>query len=183
MRRLPVQALSLLAMMAVSACTSTQDILEPSAIAAAPPNAGIAPAEGDAGMTTARPLSAAIASRTRLRFDPIVGATVGAATPLTERLADRARGRGIGLAGSADPTATHVLKGYFSTLTEGSDTTVVYVWDIYDPSGNRLHRINGQQKAPSNGGEGWSSVSPETMQAIADTTIDQLAAWLAARPG
>ncbi|TKD15799.1 MAG: hypothetical protein E5W98_33445, partial [Mesorhizobium sp.] len=91
---------------------------------------------------------------------------------------------GITLAGSAGQTPTHVLKGYFSTMSEGKDTTVIYVWDVYDPAGNRLHRINGQQKAPSvNGGEGWAAVAPETMQAIADQTIDQFATWLGGQAG
>jgi hypothetical protein len=76
-----------------------------------------------------------------------------------------------------------VLKGYFSTLTEGGQTTVIYVWDVYDPAGNRLHRINGQQKAPSGGGEGWAAVPSATMQAIADSTIDQLSSWLASSTG
>jgi hypothetical protein len=188
--RLRLLAVSLLAV-AASSCSSTQDVLEPSAIAAAPPTAGAAQAAGDVGMAPAATastnasasLSPAIASRTRLRFDPIVGATVDAATPLTERLATRAKARGIGLAGSTDRSATHVLKGYFSTVTEGRETTVIYVWDVYDPSGNRLHRINGQQKSPSTGGEGWSAVPAATMQTIADITIDQLAAWLASSTG
>jgi len=128
--------------------------------------------------------SAAILSKTRLQVAPIVGASVEAATPLTAELQTRARQRGITLAGSADQTATHVLKGYFSTMTEGKDTTVIYVWDVYDPAGNRLHRINGQQKAPSvSGGEGWAAVAPATMQAIADQTIDQFAAWLGGGAG
>ena len=189
--RLPLLALSLLAAVAASSCSSTQDVLEPSAIAASPPANGIMQAEGDAGVLPAQTastnpsaaLNPAIASRMRLRFDPIVGASVDAATPLTERLATRAKARGISLAGSTDPSTTHVLKGYFSTITEGKETTVIYVWDVYDPAGNRLHRINGQQKAPSNGGEGWSSVSPAMMQKIADLTIDQLAAWLASSTG
>jgi hypothetical protein len=110
---------------------------------------------------------------------PIVGASVDVAAPLTAELQARAKQRGLTLVGSTDQTATHVLKGYFSTMSEGKDTTVIYVWDIYDPSGNRLHRINGQQKAPSVGsGEGWPAVAPATMQAIADQTIDQFAAWL-----
>jgi hypothetical protein len=114
---------------------------------------------------------------------------VEAATPLTAELQTRARQRGITLAGSADQTATHVLKGYFSTMSEGTDTTVIYVWDVYDPAGNRLHRINGQQKAPSvksgdsGGGDSWKGVSPATMRAIADQTIDQFAAWLGGKAG
>ncbi|RVC72570.1 hypothetical protein EN745_34220, partial [Mesorhizobium sp. M4A.F.Ca.ET.022.05.2.1] len=128
--------------------------------------------------------SAAAIARTRLQVAPIVGASVEAAAPLTAELQTRARQRGITLAGSTDQTATHVLKGYFSAISEGSDTTVIYVWDIYDPSGNRLHRINGQQKAPSvKGGDGWTAVAPATMQGIADQTIDQFAAWLGGQAG
>jgi hypothetical protein len=152
MKRLPLMAGSLLAVVAVSACTSTQDVLEPSAIAASPPADGALQAEAQGVLPvqtvstgTSAPLNPGIAARTRLRFDPIVGATVEVATPLTERLAQRARARGISLAGSSDPATTHVLKGYFSTLTEGGQTTIIYVWDVYDPAGNRLHRINGQQ--------------------------------------
>jgi hypothetical protein len=120
-----------------------------------------------------------VLARTRLQVAPIVGAPVEAAGPLTAELQTRAKQRGLTLVGSTDQTATHVLKGYFSTMSEGKDTTVIYVWDVYDPSGNRLHRINGQQKALSAGsGEGWPTVSPATMQAIADQTIDQFATWL-----
>jgi hypothetical protein len=190
MKRLPFLAGSLLAALAASACTKTQDVLEPSAIAAAPPSPGALQAETEAGLPvqtastkTTAALNPGIAARTKLRFDPIVGATVDVATPLTERLAQRARARGIALAGSADQSTTHVLKGYFSTMTEGGQTTVIYVWDVYDPSGNRLHRINGQQKAPAGSGEGWAAVPPVTMQAIADQTVDQLASWLASSTG
>lgn len=186
MTRLPISAVPLLVAVGLAACTSSQDVLEPSAIT--PPTAQI---EGDAGMVTqtapattaaASPLTAAVAARTRLRFDPIVGATVDAATPLTERLSTQARARGIAIAGNTDPTTTHIMKGYFSVMPEGGGTTVIYVWDVYDPMGNRLHRINGQQKA-SGTGEGWSAVSTATMQTIADNTIAQLANWLANSAG
>lgn len=199
MRRSHVTTVSLLGALALAACTNAKDVLEPSAIAppttltqtvpAAPGSAEAAtPAPSSpatAAPTPATPAqSAAILSKTRLQVAPIVGASVEAATPLTAELQTRARQRGITLAGSADQTATHVLKGYFSTMTEGKDTTVIYVWDVYDPAGNRLHRINGQQKAPSvSGGEGWAAVAPATMQAIADQTIDQFAAWLGGAAG
>ena len=208
MRRSHVTTVSLLVALALAACTNAKDVLEPSAITppatstqtlpATPGNtaaAVAAPAGASAGApaTAATPVtsaqSAAILSKTRLQIAPIVGASVEAATPLTAELQTRARQRGITLAGSADQTATHVLKGYFSTMSEGADTTVIYVWDVYDPSGNRLHRINGQQKAPSvnsgasAGGDSWKGVSPATMQAIADQTIDQFAAWLGGKAG
>ncbi|PBC21085.1 MULTISPECIES: hypothetical protein [unclassified Mesorhizobium] len=209
MRRSHVTTVSLLVALALAACTNAKDVLEPSAIT--PPAASAQPVPGAQGGTTATvaatsptapaattsaaattttPLtsaqSAAILSKTRLQIAPIVGASVEAATPLTAELQTRARQRGITLAGSADQTATHVLKGYFSAISEGKDTTVIYVWDVYDPSGNRLHRINGQMKAPSGAGAGadsWKGVSPATMQSIADQTIDQFAAFLGGKAG
>lgn len=109
---------------------------------------------------------------------PIVGASVEAAGPLMEELQQRARQRGVALAGSSGQNATHVLKGYFSVLNEDGAATVIYVWDVYDPAGSRLHRISGQQKAQAvNGAEGWPSVAPDTLRAIADATMDQLSSW------
>lgn len=204
MRRSHVTTVSLLVALALAACTNAKDVLEPSAITppatstpSTPATQGAVPAPSPADpattitgapATATTPVtpaqSAAILSKTRLQIAPIVGASVEAATPLTAELQTRARQRGITLAGSADQTATHVLKGYFSAMSEGKDTTVIYVWDVYDPAGNRLHRINGQLKAPSvNGGDSWKAVSPATMQAIADQTIDQFAAWLGGKAG
>jgi hypothetical protein len=192
MKRLPfLTALPValpVALLVLAGCSSTQDVLEPSAVAASPPSPGALqdaqPAStGSTSTASAAAFNPGIAARTRLRFDPIVGATVEVATPLTQRLAERARARGITLAGSTDPATTHVMKGYFSTLAEGGQTTVLYVWDVYDSAGNRLHRINGQQKAPAGSSEGWTAVQPVTMRAIADNTIDQLTSWLASSAG
>ncbi|AZO74219.1 MULTISPECIES: hypothetical protein [unclassified Mesorhizobium] len=197
MRRSQVTTVSLLAALALAACTNAKDVLDPSAVkppadsaqalpatqgtsaTTSPTTTSPAPAATAAASASATPAQTAALAKTRLQVAPIVGASVEAAAPLTAELQARARQRGVTLVGSTDQTATHVLKGYFSTMTEGKDTTVIYVWDVYDPSGNRLHRINGQQKAPSVGSaEGWSSVAPATMQAIADQTIDQFTAWL-----
>jgi hypothetical protein len=196
MRRSQVTTVSLLAALALAACTNAKDVLDPSAVKpptasaqALPATQGTSatsqtttsppPATAPTALAPATPAQTAALAKTRLQVAPIVGASVEAAAPLTAELQARAKQRGVTLVGSTDQTATHVLKGYFSTMSEGKDTTVIYVWDIYDQSGNRLHRINGQQKAPSAGsGEGWPAVAPATMQAIADQTIDQFAAWL-----
>lgn len=187
MSRALATALTVLSALSLAACT-TSDVLEPSAMVSNPPAAAsttpspIAP--GDAAVTPAPggESVAAINSSAKIQFAPIVGSTVEAVTPLTERLATRARERGIGLARSDEPGASYVLKGYLSAITEGRETMVIYVWDVLDTSGNRLHRIQGQQKVAGNG-EGWAAVPDTTMQTIADTTVDQLALWLGGRTG
>ncbi len=178
MRRSAAIALSLAAALAVSACTSTEQTLDPNAIS---PSGQASPATAAAAPDSAALAAAAAASRVEIA--PIVGASVEAAAPLTERIAVRARERGLRLAGSGDGPSTHVLKGYFSAISEGRETIVIYVWDVLDPAGNRLHRIQGQEKAPARGAEGWASVTPAVMQRIGDQTVDQLLVWLAAKPG
>jgi len=163
------------ALAVVAACNSPKDALDPSSIKPTEQSNALASAEGtDAGAPTLAPAPAAPAP-----LSPQTAAIV------TERLGVRARARGITLAGSTDTSPPGIImRGYFSAMTEGANTTVVYVWDVYDPAGTRLHRINGQQSAASTGaGDGWPTVAPTTMQAIADSTIDQLVDWLAARAG
>lgn len=189
-----VALFAMLAAGALGACTSTQDVLEPSAIT--PPPAGVATADSgfdplanaqagavpspSAGATASVPTAAgATLSAVRLQFAPIVGTSVEAATSLSGRLTTHARDRGIRVVGRTDSGATHMLRGYFTPLIEGRDATVVYVWDVYDPAGNRVHRISGQEKTTAGSGTGWEAVPPATMQAIGDATIDQFASWLA----
>lgn len=162
----------------LAGCTSSQ-VLEPAALVGAAPS----PASPPAFPLAATGEVAAIASDARVQFAPVVGAPADAAAPLAGRLSARAGARGIALAGAGDSTATLVMKGYFSAISESGQTTVIYVWDVTDAAGTRVHRIQGQAKAPSSGADGWEDVAPATMESIADETIDRLAAWLSGRQG
>ncbi|NUS68359.1 MAG: hypothetical protein HOQ41_08405 [Ensifer adhaerens] len=130
----------------------------------------------------ALPKASAAASGT-IRFLPIIGAPVQAVTPLSKQLGADARARGLTIKGSADASSEHILKGYFSALKDGDKTTVVYVWDVLDGSGNRLHRIQGQDQVPGGGTDLWSGVPATTMQGIATKTIDAYLEWRQSQAG
>jgi len=137
---------------------------------------GTAPATG----APAAPQRSAGLKPGKLHIAPIVGAPVNVVTPLTHRINDDAKAKGIELAGNNDPGAAYVMKGYFSVLSEDNQTTVLYVWDVLDASGNRLHRIQGQEKVQGAAADSWSVVPASAMQAIADRTIQEYSTWLAA---
>ena len=139
---------------------------------AGPEPSGTAPPAG--------PVVAAVATRSTIQLAPVTGAPPETVTPLTARLTAHARERGIQVAGSGT-LPTHILKGYLSELSDANSTTVIYVWDVVDPAGTRLHRIQGTAKVKGKGG--WSAVSAKTLQAIADRTIDDFAQWLSGRTG
>ncbi len=137
---------------------------------------GTAPATG----APAAPQRSAGLKPGKLHIAPIVGAPVNVVTPLTHRINDDAKAKGIELAGNNDQSAAYVMKGYFSVLSEDNQTTVLYVWDVLDASGNRLHRIQGQEKVQGAAADSWSVVPASAMQAIADRTIQEYSTWLAA---
>lgn len=125
---------------------------------------------------------AAVSTSESIQFAPVIGAPANVLPALSSRLEARARQAGIPIIKSASG-ASIMMKGYFSAIADDGKTTVIYVWDVLDPSGNRLHRIQGQQAAPGGNGDGWSSVTPATMEAVADSTINQLATWLSRKSG
>jgi hypothetical protein len=120
-------------------------------------------------------------SKGTIRFLPIIGAPVQAVTPLSRELGNSARSNGLVIKGSSDQTAEHVLKGYLSAFADGRKVTVVYVWDVLDNSGARLHRIQGQESLPAKGNDAWSAVPPELMQEIGTATIAEYMKWLQAQ--
>jgi hypothetical protein len=122
--------------------------------------------------------SAATSGKNTIRFLPIIGAPVQAVTPLSKELGNSARANGLVIKGSSDQTAEHVLKGYLSAFSDGKKVTVIYVWDVLDNSGARLHRIQGQETVPGKASDAWSAVPPELMQQIGNATIAEYMKWL-----
>lgn len=112
-----------------------------------------------------------------IRFLPIIGAPVEVVTPLSKQLGAEARSHGLTIKAASDTSSQHILKGYFSALNDGGKTTVVYVWDVLDGTGNRLHRIQGQDTVNATAANLWSVVPPQTMQAIATKTINEYLSW------
>ena len=127
--------------------------------------------------------ASAVSASGTIRFLPIIGAPVQAVTPLSRQLGAQARASGLSIRASGDTSSDHILKGYFSAFGSGDTVTVVYVWDILDNSGTRLHRMQGQEQLPSSGRDPWSVVPPATMEAIGTRTINEYMAWKAAHSG
>ncbi len=187
MRMRTLAAASLLASLALSAC-KTSEALDPAAIQAKNESAvqeDVPGTTADALLPTpaALPPAGPVREGVRLQFAPVVGATVDTATPLARRLSARAAERGLVIVGKEAVPASHLLKGYFSAIAEDKETIVIFVWDVIGPDGNRLHRIQGQERVAASAENAWTIVPPQTMETIADRTIDELSRWLETHPG
>ncbi len=182
----------MLALGLLGACTSTTPP-EPLSTTAGEPvavDAGGAQADAANALTTdpaASPTSeaevkvAALATTANIHIAPVIGAPSGAVQPMNRQIASRSAERGLNLVPAGTSNATHNMKGYFSAITENGKTTVIFVWDVFDASGNRLHRIQGQETTPGSSPDGWSSVNSRMMETIGSRTVDEFADWLASR--
>jgi len=144
----------------------------------------LAAEEASEGTTdvAALPRAAATAGET-IRFLPIIGAPVEAVTPLSKRLGTEARSNGLTIRSASDTSTKYILKGYFSAMPDNGKTTVVYVWDVLDGSGARLHRIQGQETVGGTAADPWAAVPAHTMEGIAHKTIREYLDWRGSLPG
>jgi hypothetical protein len=158
----------------IASCNSTESTLN---VEGAKPAGNAVVAVNPAVAPTAGAQSAALGA-TRLQFAPIIGAPVEKVTPLSRELTNAAKARGLTIVPSADTNPSQILKGYFSLLNENGKVTVVYVFDVLDNSGNRLHRIQGQESTTaSSATASWEAVPDTVMVKIADATIASFVAW------
>lgn len=118
-----------------------------------------------------------------IRFLPIIGAPVQAITPLSRQLGAEARSSGLTIRASTDDSTEQILKGYFSAFADSGKVTVIYVWDVLDNSGARLHRMQGQETVQGQGADPWAAVPASLMQSIASKTIHEYLAWRQAQSG
>lgn len=198
MQRIKIIGIIGLLAMAIAGCNSTEQTLQPipGASQASGDNAGTVPAGGvDPFAGSASPATApqtpgtaqspvqsqaslpAGQVRGQIRFMPVIGAPVNAVTPLSRQLAVEARNRGLAILSASAPGGDHVLKGYFSADNFEGQTTVFYVWDILDPAGTRLTRIQGQETFPGGAGDPWASVPADVMERIATRSLADYVAW------
>ena len=153
------------AVIVVAGCSSGDTVGELAPIPATP---GAATLTGPAAVGTAS-----------FAFEPFTGVPGNAADELTRRIADAAGREGLILVRRVGAPATFRVKGYLTVVGNPTATTLTYVYDVYDASGRRLHRIAGQEPSGGTSGDPWSGITAETLEVVAERTVAALKAWLA----
>ncbi len=114
---------------------------------------------------------------TTFALQPLTNGPAELLFDLEDTLKQRAPTRQIKIVAADDPSADYQLKGYLSAVGDTTSTLLLYVWDITDRSGRRVHRISGQLTAGGSGTDPWAGVSGATISTTASETIDALGNW------
>jgi hypothetical protein len=96
---------------------------------------------------------------------------------LEESLRKFAATRNLTIVSYGDSAATYRITGYISAVGDVNRVLLVYVWDVFDADGNRVHRFSGQEPTGGSGADPWTAVSVQLIDHAARETIDALADW------
>lgn len=95
-----------------------------------------------------------------------------------DALKQKAPTRQLKIVAADDPTANYEIKAYLSAVGDSSGGLVIYVLDIFDRSGARVHRISGQLPAGGSTADPWATVhGTDVVVNAAQDAIDSLGNW------
>ena len=113
-----------------------------------------------------------------ITFLPFEGAPQSKASSLTRSLNSSAQTNGLAILPATRAGAKYRVKGYFSALNDGNGTLLVYVWDVVDGSGKRLHRINGRERTGTTKTDPWQAITDAEIERVAQDTTARLKTWV-----
>jgi hypothetical protein len=79
---------------------------------------------------------------------------------------------------SREQPSAYRVRGYLAVKVTKRQTTVSWVWDVFDQEEQRALRISGEETAKVRHRDAWAAADDVMLQRIARSSMDQLAAFL-----
>lgn len=115
---------------------------------------------------------------TVVSFLPFIGAPVNTADNIYKFIRENAERVGVRLALRLDEPATYRVKTHINAVGGETAMTYVFIVEIYDVSGERVHRFVGQETGAGSSGDPWNGASSGTNQQIGWRILSGVQSWL-----
>ena len=125
------------------------------------------------GLSAAQPRGATVA------FDSLDGLPPGQFQKLVGDLNEEAQSRRLAVI-SREQSSAYRVRGYLAVKMTKRQTTVAWVWDVFDQSEQRVLRISGEETAKGRPRDAWAVADDAMLRRIASTSMEQLAGFLTA---
>ena len=110
-------------------------------------------------------------------FESIDGPPPGQFRELVQALNNEAQTRRLAVISRESPS-TYRVRGYLAAKVTKRETTISWVWDVFDRDDRRALRIAGEEAAKGRHRDAWSAADDEMLRRIARSSMDQLAVFL-----
>jgi hypothetical protein len=123
------------------------------------------------GLSAAQPRGATVA------FDSLDGLPPGQFQKLVRDLNEEAQARHLAVI-SREQSSAYRVRGYLAIKVTKHQTTVSWVWDVFDQEENRTLRISGEETAKVRHRNAWAAADDAMLLRIARSSVEGLAAFL-----
>jgi hypothetical protein len=120
---------------------------------------------------------AAVPRGATVAFESIDGPPPPQFRTLVQNLNDEAQVRRMAVISREAPSAYRV-RGYLAAKVVKGQTTIAWVWDVFDGDEHRAFRINGEETAKTGARDAWTVADDAMLRRIARSSIEQLSAFL-----
>jgi hypothetical protein len=127
--------------------------------------------DGQPSLSAAQPRGASVA------FESIEGPPPAQFHTLVQNLNDEAQIRRLTVISRETPSAYRV-RGYLAAKAVRGQTTIAWVWDVFDGDEQRALRISGEEIAKGQHRDAWSAADDTILRRIARSSMEQLAVFL-----
>ena len=125
------------------------------------------------GVSAAQPRGATVA------FESVDGLPPGQFRKLVQDLNNEAQSRRLAVM-SREQSSVYRVRGYLAVKVMKHQTTITWVWDVFDQDEQRALRISGEETAKVRHRDAWAAADDAMLDRIARASMEQLAAFLTA---
>lgn len=126
----------------------------------------------DAGPMNAQ-ASMSPASGPTIAFESIDGPPPQVFERMVSMLDSEAKLRSLAVVSRKDSAAFRV-RSYLSAQVRGQNTSIAWVWDVYDREQNRAFRLSGEEATGKGGRDAWGTADDVTLRRIAQAGLTGL---------
>jgi hypothetical protein len=110
-------------------------------------------------------------------FDSLDGLPPGQFQKLVQNLNEEAQARRLAVI-SREQSSAYRVRGYLAVKVTKHQTTVSWVWDVFDQEEHRALRISGEETAKVRPRDAWAAADDAMLSRIARNSMEQLATFL-----
>ena len=114
---------------------------------------------------------------TVFQFLPFSGVPVNTADAIYKNVRAHATEEGITLALRLDEPSTYRVRTLINAVGTTDVSTFIFIVEIYDVAGKRVHRFVGQEYGTAPSGEAWSGIDSDTERHLGDRILAGVKAW------
>jgi hypothetical protein len=122
-------------------------------------------------------VSAAHPRGATVAFESVDGLPPGQFQKLVRNLNDEAQARRLAVI-SREQSSAYRVRGYLAAKVTRHQTTISWVWDVFDQEEHRVLRISGEETLKVRHRDAWAAADDAALGRIARTSMEQLAAFL-----